>query len=242
MSNLSKKPIIRWTIGGNVSESGLQAQVESVRLVRKLYGDQFNLFICHNGLSSRGKRTIRKLNVTLVEQTEYADSLPPKPGKAGWVMYPPRLSLDTHEIFLDNDLILTDRLPQIDSFLKSDNKILVTQGCKRAYGPFGHMIPKRVKLNTGFMALPPGYDFAAKLRRTIKKARLRRWSGHHDSQGILVAALIKEKPEIIPISDIAISPLGRLIRGKCGIHFIKLNGTDKHKGWTQYRAEILKMI
>lgn len=102
MIKVFKKPIIRWTIGGNVSQHGIDCLGNSINCWKDLYGDSFDYFLCYNNID------VNKLNfgVNLINQHEHLNSLSIQPNSTAWKLYPPRISLQSHEIFIDNDLII----------------------------------------------------------------------------------------------------------------------------------------
>lgn len=126
------KPIFRWTIGGNPHLCGLRILKKSVKSVLGLYGDEFDYVICHNNLSGWMLDYIKNINIKLLEQS-HGDEMEYVPRGVAWKLYPPRLRVDAHEVFMDNDILIHSRSSIVDEFLKSSDMTFITQG----YGNYG---------------------------------------------------------------------------------------------------------
>lgn len=233
------KPLARWTIGGRINPAGITAQIQAVRSFQKIYADHFDVAICYNNLEDIYLQYLKKglTNVPLIDQTEYENSLSIKPRRAAWVLYPPRLRIESHEIIMDNDLILFKKLPLIEEFLKSDDLFLITQGRGfGAYGAFTDILANhRPQLNSGLVALPPGFDYQKELEKIIKTTKFGEWTYHLDSQGIISVCLLAQKNlKIIPISDLPPLPPNSDLVDAYGVHFLKINSRLLHIPWIQY--------
>ncbi len=232
------KPIIRWTIGP-VSPEGFITLYIAVKKIQKLYGNLFTYIICYNDLSDFQKSLLPSVD-QLIDQKDYINSLPIPPPESfdlrpAWKIYPPRLDLDNYEIIIDNDVIIYKKLPIFDKFLQH-NILAVTEGAKRSYsGPFEHLIPQGLNINTGIMCLPPGFDLKNKLIDNLSI-----WQNRLDEQTLLAYILSKETNlEIIPQSDIFVCCDASGL-GKCGVHFVGMNsGFTQH--WHEMKYKMLTM-
>ena len=226
MSN-SSKPIIRWTIGEKSTYESIECLHESIETFKKLYGSIFDYFLCHNNFDT----SQIKCDIELINQHDHVNSLKFPPSKCSWKLYPPRIRPESHEIFIDNDLLIYKKMPIIERFLESNKLIFCTEAIARCFGNYDHLIPEGVKINVGFFGIPPHYDLGKKLNETI----IGKWENYFDDQGILSTIFMKEEDdfEIIPLTDIQISA-GRLERGRYGIHFVGLN-TDNIDHWIDYK-------
>jgi hypothetical protein len=223
------KPIARWTIGGNSSIDGFLCLTKSVLTWKKVYHDEFDLYICHNNLSSQQLSDISLLGTKLIRQDDCTDSLsiPPFTGPE-WKLYPPRISLKTEEIFIDNDLIIYARLPMLDECIETQG-FVASSAVNCSHGSFNHL-SIRVPVNTGFMCFPRQYDFGKAIEDFFTTHSVERWERFCDEQG-MVSCLLKDKVQLIPMSVIATchheNPKPRY--GSCGTHFVGLNrGNSDH--------------
>jgi hypothetical protein len=234
MFKIFKKPLIRWTIGGDVSEYGINCLGKSVKSMKSLYGDSFDYVICYNNIES-----IRlNFDVCLLNQHDYVDSISIAPNTTSWKLYPPRISLQSHEIFIDNDLIIYNKIPLIDKFLKSKNIFFCTEGLVRNFGIYSNDNYKDLKLNSGFFGIPPYFDFSKFIEKKIKKD----WSTWFDEQGVVASILSENNLEIITLEEISIC-LNEFKLGKYGIHFVGLNSynSDFWEFWLKNQFLKLKI-
>lgn len=222
------RPLIRWTIGPT-HECGIACLKESVRRMRKLY-PECDLVICHNQLGEDGLCAVRELGVELYDQNERTDSLPYPPlggYYVAWKLYPPRLRGGSHEILIDNDIVLTKRVREIDEFLTADDVFLTYEGLHGLHGMYADDVPKGLRVNSGIVGLPPGFDYAGAIRQLARP-----WQGYFDEQG-LVAAVICSRPKFLMIPQ----PVVPIVEHDfsleahdanlscCGYHFV---GANKH--------------
>jgi hypothetical protein len=225
------KSLFRWTIGDNSSKEGIECLSHSISLIKKKYGDSCDYFVCHSG------NNVNNLNlkgVNFIDQRSFTNSISIKPFGTSWKLYPPRIRIDSHEIFLDNDLIVYGSLPIIDSFFKSDDVFFCTEGLKRRYGKYDSLIASHQKLNTGLFGLPPNFDFGQKIESKLSG----NWEGHFDEQGLVASILLEYNVKVIPISDIYIAckdAAEHLSFGRAGIHFVGLNSGNSFY-WNEYLA------
>lgn len=177
------KPIWRWTIG-DVSEVGWEILSESVRLATKVY-PEFDFVICHNNLTPEKEDVLRKFSVPLLRQ----DDLIKRQDSGSkmdffWKLVPPRIRLDSHELWVDNDLLILDRIPYIDEWLNNSDAAIISEssvGLKNWYGRFENMIdPCIAECCAGLFGLPPGFDFGEEVEK------LSDGLVEYDEQGLVV--------------------------------------------------------
>lgn len=220
------KPLVRWTIGA-VLEIGVQCLRRSVRLFRSTYGDQFDYAICYNNCDPV---TFSDLGVELISQNQYVSMYPYAPTPCGWKFYPPRLRIESHEIFIDNDIVCYRKIPAIERFLAKRDHAMLSEAINiRAYGAFSDIVPASVlHRNNGLIGLPPDYDLYAALVATMLAYPNRSWAEHLDEQGLTVFLLAQLPYELIPLEDVFIC-LREYRIGRCGMHFGGLNrGVSKY--------------
>jgi hypothetical protein len=229
----SNSCIARWTVG-DVSEIGFSILERSISLFKFLYPN-IERFICYNNLNSEKIDFISSLDCNLVNQHEYEKSLPYKPEKAAWKLYPPRLDITKHEIVLDNDLILYNHSKQIENFLNGD-VCLVCKGKHFLFGSYSQYVPKGIKLNCGLYGMPKGFDFGKKINNIFDLDSVKKYKNFFDDQGIVAACLLNYKNiETFSIKDISIIEFKqKLVKGNIGVHFVQANRNKNHKGWEEY--------
>jgi hypothetical protein len=238
MSFVKKKPILRWTIGP-VSEAGFKCLNLSYKLLKKQYEKKFRYIICYNGLS---KEQIAYLpNIEKIDQEKISCPFLPniyeyKDYAAVWKLYPPRMDLDVHEIILDNDVVIYGSL--FDKFLAED-KIYITEAFTRSYSPnLERFIPENFNVNVGVVCLPPGFDFQKNLSDSIEFANIKNWENFFDDQSLTAMSIYKEKPKIIPLSDLFVCAKN-LVQAKYGLHFVGLN-RNQCIYWNKFLSQILQ--
>lgn len=237
---MTSKPIVRWTIGP-VHPFGFLILRHSVGQMRRLYDNSFHYVICYNGLSSAQLRKIHFLGCECVDQNRWADSLPlsPPTEAAGpaWKLYPPRLSVDVHEIFLDNDIVVVSKLAFISQFLQSTDSFFVTRAIRRRYGVFDGFVDAGVLINSGMLAVPPGRKWQDTLLRTLQMSGTHNWGGHFDEQGLVAATMQRLGATII--DDIRVSwSENKYQHSGTGLHFVGANqGDNLH--WLKYCDEFI---
>lgn len=231
---MPSKPIVRWTIG-QVNDEGFSCLRHSVNRMRLLYGYSFTYAICHNSLLPLQKLKLPDVDM-LVDQKQHVHSLAYGPGSkcaASWKIYPARLDDSVHEIILDNDLVIYDRLPAIDEFLARDDLVLVTEAFKRSYsGVLEASIPSDFNINCGFICIPPKFDYGAKLSSIMPGE----WSDYFDDQTLIAAVLSRcEFVDVVKVEDIFVCAK-EYKRGNFGVHFVGLN-IGLRKFWNEYISE-----
>lgn len=230
------KPIIRFTIGP-ASKSGFECLERAISQIQKLYST--DIVICHNCEAEQ----VSHLGCTLFDQRTVESETPPM--GVAWKLYPPRLDLQRHEILIDNDIILEERVAEIDQFLQSDEHCLLLEGESRTYGRFQKHVPARLKVNSGIYGMPPGFDFATYVKSYSGKEWEINATGTHaqsktfDEQGLVAFVLGHQKHFLIPNTTVT-NCEKRWIKGK-GMHFVGLNRTESHKPYKDYLKSKVKI-
>tara|TARA_Y100000034_G_scaffold117749_1_gene157570 strand:+ start:18329 stop:19363 length:1035 start_codon:yes stop_codon:yes gene_type:complete len=220
------KPVFRWTIG-NCTDQGIEILWESVRRAIQIYEDTFRWYIFYNNLSPKQLHIVETIaktfKVKLVQQSRHDLPIPQmrmgtpktkgvfdwdgnKCGGTVWKLCPPRIDRDVHEIIMDNDIVFTEKIPEIDEFLNSE-RCLILQDNYKFYGRFSDSVKynKRGPYNSGLIGVPPNFYFGDHLTDVFFA-----WSQEHrqrdeiltqaDEQG-LVAATITNFCKFIVISN-----------------------------------------
>jgi hypothetical protein len=242
------KPLARWTIGPT-THSGQEILIESVSKFKEIY-PEFDTIVCYNNLQN-----INMVNTDMYKQknddldyplTSYNNPLlhvEPSirnfgAAGSGWKLCPPRLRIKSHELWLDNDIIIKNRIPEIDNWLKQNTGI-ISEGRCRIFGVYEPIIPKSFKLCAGLFGLPPNYDFHQDIINLCKKYLEGKELGHYDEQG-LVAAIISgiENFILIPQTHLKIVEDGEKLPPKAmGFHFVGVNRNEKHSAWKDYKYQ-----
>lgn len=255
------KPLFRWTVGSCLQQ-GLDILVESIqRTTRTLGWDTFDWAVCHNGLNGEElgyiQRGIGTLPVHLFSQNwatcPVNDNCQTPRRKDGtfewngkrcggtmWKVCPARMRMEAHEIVMDNDVIILNKFPQIEMWLKEMDKVLLLEEPIRFYGRYDCLFaPDVPNLNSGLMGYPPGYDFGSEIFNTwIKHGRYLNLT-QADEQGLLTYTL-SQQPSIRIRADQMVEVLHRdfktqLTGREQGIHFTQANRIPNHKQWGKYR-------
>lgn len=185
------KPLFRITIG-SVSNHGYHLAKLNYKLLKKNYPEADVVF-CYNNIH---EKFVKRFDYCSINQKMYINSISIKPFKESWKLYPPRLRIESHEVVLDNDVLLFKRIPEIDEFLSS-NKGLMLYAERRVYGSFDGLIEKKLNINSGIFGLPPNYDFAKNIEKFLKKRPYKKkFNFWCDDQGI-VAGCLQDIPYIM---------------------------------------------
>jgi hypothetical protein len=255
------KPLFRWTVGSCLRQ-GLEILIESVNVTTKTLGiDNFDWVICYNGLKEEElnfiKNSINDKPIQFFSQNwkdcpvddEYQSPIRKdgsyewngnRCGGTMWKVCPARMRMETHEIVMDNDIILLKKFPQIDEFLKESDKALILEEPIRFYGRYNHLFQSQNPfLNSGFMGLPPNYDFASEIYNTWVQYGKYKNISQADEQGLLMYTLSKI-PNIRIKKEQMIEVLNRdfktVITGEEeGIHFTQANRIPNHVSWKKYQ-------
>jgi len=187
-----KKPIFRWTIGNVGQNIGYECLEYSIKSVLKLYEDTFEYYIFYNNSNVQILREIvGSKPISLIKQDWSFCPIPLDINKnkftALWKVCPARLDINNHEIIIDNDIIMLKKSIEIEEFLSS-NKVMITEDPIKYQGKFSHLFTDK-NYNSGFMGLPPGYDFAKDIREIWKNNNAPQSIDNGDEQGLTTAAL-----------------------------------------------------
>jgi hypothetical protein len=284
------KPIIRWTIGYAKTKNSYQILNESIKNINKLYGDSFEYFVCFNDLDCyndvdstiffklkskfknikfiRQKWTDCPLEIEIPNEIDYETEQ--KLNGSLWKICPPRLSLDSHEIIIDNDLIFLKKPKIINDFL-TGNKNLIIKDSNLYMGSYeNENVFKNEKqgYNSGVIGLCPGYDFKSDIINNFKKNT--KFLNYGEEQGLLMYTLYKTNPLIgSSINFVGIHPtkiylncleenfinninkdkainlqekiLEKIFSTAESVHFLMSNRKERHLAWEFYK-KIKKLI
>lgn len=217
------KPIVRWTIG-NVSKNGIISLKYSIKKFINLYGNNFEYFLCYNNidLSMNWLNDIKIEKINQNQLSEYSiDGYNPF-----WKLVPPRLDIKRHEIFIDNDLIIYNKIKEFEFFLSSKDLFLITQGSRKekngfTYGVFEGKINSEVYMNTGLLGFPPNFDLDKEIKNILKQYKIK---NHFDEQG-MISFIIQSKNKKIILKE----KINFFQNGSCGIHLIGINSGKNKK-------------
>ena len=235
------RPLLRWTMGGNVSEAGWDCLSESVRITPKVY-PEFDYVICCNNLNGGQRDRIKAFGIDLYEQKPenigvpfaFDDYSATKVANHAWKLCPLRLRSEAHEIWIDNDIILWERIPEIDEFLSNDVPMVSQTWHRELYGQFDSIVPQGCSICAGFFGLPPQYPFREKIDDLISG---RKPLAGYDEQGMIAAMICTNENGWIGIDPQHLNQLGwweyYTTFPPCG-HFIRLN-TGTNSGWETYK-------
>lgn len=226
-------------------KAGEEILRHSIRTFQRIY-PEFDVVVCWNHLTDAQLADLRSLAVPLYQQSVndlnyQLESTDAPPGEKhsmpgwGWKLCPPRLRPETYELWLDNDILLRDRLPTIDTWLGTA-RTLISTGHKRAYGTFDLLVPD-VTLCAGMFGLPPYFDLAPRIYRLTEMLGGKPL-GYYDEQGIVAVSVLENDPLVVPMSELlTVKELKRPLAR--GLHFIGANRTDRHEAWELYKCYTL---
>lgn len=226
---MNQKPLLRWTVGP-VSPLGFEILAHSVHCFKAINND-FDLMICHNQLNNSQLDFLKTLDVDLYCQDDYQHKFVFPPKSCGWKLYPPRLRPDAHEIIMDNDLVLfTDQF--LRDFVTGDS-FLITEALARRLGAFAKYVPAEIKMNTGLIGLPPGFDFESEISAIQIKSGQKQFESFFDEQGLVTAIISKYKYTLIALDKIWVCA-DQFRKTPFGAHFVKANRGYVEQ-WNAYR-------
>jgi len=270
------KPIVRWNIGGNVSELGYDILKESIYVSREVFDKyQCRYVVCYNSLSKSQWLEINDLRLLGVEVRECAWEECPIPfqsnlsprrndgsfsddtsniGGTLWKITPSRLDINCHEIVMDNDIIVLNDFPELESFFSS-SKTLVCANNARFYGRYEHLFKHGECFNAGFTGLPPGFDYSQAIFEVWDQNERLKELTYPDEQAISLAALRSCDHIVVPQGvELELFTGGRLVEpwpnlrwepytfngNENILHFVQANryAKDQHQGWSAYYKEI----
>jgi hypothetical protein len=231
------KPLVRWTIG-NVNKTGHEILKKSIRSFKKLYPN-FDYIVCYNEIKYNDSDKIE--GIEYFSQSHECCDIPVKPFSINaWKLFPPRLRINSYELFLDNDLVIHKKIPQIDEFLNNDRPLCYGTHDKHRdfpYGRFSNFFSKNENnfiLNSGIFGLPPGYDFEKEIIYFINKISLKKWE-YFDEQGLVAKCLLNKKPIFINANEISNCWMDYK-HGEYGCHFCEHN-TKNLTAWKKYKKQ-----
>lgn len=228
---------------GKVGKLGWTILFESIRNIKKVY-PEFDIFVCHNKLSDEEIDRLGECNVNLIRQDDLDKPFDFFDHDEGlvrnfcWKLIPPRIRIDAHELWVDNDIIIRDRIARIDQWLMTDAAIIGT-GYNPDYGQFINVVKSNYVHCAGFFGLPPDFDFQEALSVVCDGRKL---TGY-DEQGVVTHIVTRTKNYIsLPQSDLALLSEYWSHRGvrwfPNGLHFARANRFDGHKSWKSYKLAI----
>lgn len=241
------KPLARWTIGPTC-QIGRDILKESVRLFAKAY-PEFDRVVCYNHVEQP-----QLSNVDFYPQSEdeapcplaRPDSDPESATGCGWKLSPPRLRPGSHELFIDNDIVIRQRLPAIDSWLSDGESGLVSEGLhrQRMFGAFDGHIPPHVRACAGMFGLPPGFDFSERIRH-YWPLMLGKPLGGYNEQGLTVATVVNmSRYVLVPLEELFIcedhATFPQIIPP--ALHFVAANRKPWHRGWMHYKSQMIGLL
>ena len=229
------KPLARWTIGP-VEPIGYEILKHSVIKFKEVY-PEFDREVCFNNIDKPD------IDCDLINQHDFELQFQPSsPDEdysersggmkgSGWKLAPPRLRIESHELWIDNDIVILERIPEIDQWLQEETSI-ISEGLGQHYGSFKSLMGN-LKMCAGFFGLPPKFDFESKISELQKDKEL----GGFDEQG-LVAYVVSQiggfitvpKETLKIVEDHHEFPSEK----KKGYHFVGANRKNWHRGWKSF--------
>lgn len=227
----TNKPIARWTIGASTI-NGYKSLLMSIESFLSFYDVEV---IVYYNCDIQNLADISARFPTF-DQRKIKSEVQPK--GVAWKLYPSRVSIEKHEIQIDNDLIITEKISEIDEFLYS-NRPLLLEGDSRTYGRFEKYVPAGLMINSGIFGMPPGFNLQKYIDFHVKYEWEQNAYGRHkenftfDEQGIVAMALGGSNPIIIPESKISNCELN--LNKTVGMHFVGLNRYPHHRPFLEYK-------
>lgn len=227
------KPIVRWTLGGPCSTDALDCLKLCIKNFKKFYGDQFRYFLCFNNTDVNSLKWTKEFNLELLDQSVHTSSLDIEPinNHSCWKLYPPRIDLNSYEIFIDNDINLHKKY-NFNYFIE-ENKFFMAEAIKKAYGTFQNKINYQFKLNAGFFGVPPQFDFKKEINKVISSNCVSWQSDYFEEQGLVAYILHKHNCFVIDLDKIFIC-LDEFKVSEYGMHFVGLNKNNSIY-WKKYK-------
>jgi hypothetical protein len=201
---------------------------------------QADRVVCVNGID---KSKIPNIDAELYFQTHTPD-IEYQPKAEMWKMYPARMRIDSHEIVMDNDLIIFNRVPEIDRFVSGDFTLML-RGRSRRYGKYDHLVPMPHAINSGLYGMPPNFNLALSIKDACAGDTIREWTEWCDDQGIIAYSLFKHNHIIIEPETIfnyfSEYNLSSLPSNLSGVHFIGSN-RGAHGNWRKLISPFTLLI
>jgi hypothetical protein len=242
MTTKKLKPVVRWVVGA-CNPLGYDVLYESIINFKKIYKDKFLYCICYNSrqIHNKLKKSFNCVD-RVFNQRKLKNALTYNPEiKKGphWKLYPPRIFKNQHELILDNDIIVYEKIEQIEEFLSNEDIFITTRAIRRSYNKkYDNHIKQGFNINTGLVGLPPNFDYEQEILKIMKNAK-EEWSNHFDEQTLVARILQNKKTIVIPFEILSsCCSLTRFAIGKKGTHFIGANkGYDKW--WNEFKIKCL---
>ena len=230
------KPIIRWTIGP-ASKLGFLSLRLSVFLAKKIFADKFDYAICYNNLEEKEILNFPDVDI-IIDQKKYIGIYGDlEPCGPAWKLYPARLRMSSHEICMDNDFLLYCKPKEIDKFI-NEKRFVITQAHTRSYhGVLKNFIDNNFNINSGFVCLPPEYDYQSEIKKTIEEFGIK-WENHFSEQTLVAYIFSNKKPIILNIKKISVC-VDELKFGSCGMHLVGLNKDKSSFGKTILGSQLI---
>lgn len=242
---MKNKPLVRWTVGP-VSNLGWEILAESVKTFGKIY-PEFDRIVCYNHISDERIDFLKSFGVDLYksEQDEIFYPLtPPGPNPSGfgdpasgWKLMPARLKINSHELWLDNDILIVDRVPVIDHWIQNDWKI-ISEGLFRIFGAYDHKVKAGIQACAGLFGCPPGFDFQSEIIELCNEVLQGEPLGHYDEQGLVAAIMTNGPFRMVPMRSVKILQYFENLPDPLphGMHMVGINRNKEYKPWEQYKC------
>lgn len=170
------------------------------------------------------------MGIILLDQEKISADFNPKPMGCAWKLYPPRINPEVHEIFMDHDLVVWDRLVCMDDFLNNNDFFLKIRG-PRLYGRFENQVKKEFFLNSGLFGLPPRFEFDLKMVDC--------WREYFDDQGFIASQICKQE-KILEEDVLACNRKIQVYLPKVkAYHFTHVK---RNETWNQFKKYKIKML
>ncbi len=229
---------IRWTIG-DVSSRGFDALALSIRsLTALLPGAEFVVTVNSIPLPEARRRigSVAGLVDWHASDSHAAEWLRNHVDRnfaegVAWKLAPVRLFPNRFELSLDNDIVLWDLPPSIETWLNDPESCLIAEDVAPAFGQFSAICGPAPR-NSGIRGLPPGFDMELGLRGMLKRHPVVMHS-ELDEQGLQVAVINEVKHHVVTLGEVTIcSPFPPHVRslGRSGAHFVGLNSDALQSG------------
>jgi hypothetical protein len=157
-----------------------------------------------------------------------------------WKLIPARLRPESHELWIDNDIVITDRIKKIDDWLVGSTGLIGT-GFNRDYGRFAKTMPDvTLAYCAGMFGLPPGFDLETKIVEVVGNRTITGF----DEQG-LVVRIVTGIDNFLTLEQKDMALLSERWRPKVmrgfphGLHFARVNRFDFHHSWRAYRFVVM---
>lgn len=251
------RPLIRWTLG-SVKKMGAEVFLHSMELTRRTYPECDFVVCCNNNADTSlikdvdiYEQKIGEVGYPLEEPNKNKPiNMPGVDGNAtettasGWKLSPPRLRINAHELWIDNDIVIRKRIPELDRWLTSSgNSGIISEGNGRFYGLFDKYIPPQFRLCAGFFGLSPQVDFQSMILERCKLLNGKPLGGY-DEQG-LVCDIVVDLPQfiVVPSQSLCIAEFDLPDKLPPAIHFVGSNRkNNNHKGWNKYKSKFIKTL